>query len=123
MRSISQISENIERSIRAEVGHHLSIVIIDSLQRMKASIYPTVREHDPVDWQNFARYFEVAREQYQELSETIASVSNDTIDSTRRHYDGKIRQIDDRMRVFNELETDRPTNPSCVSWRSGCIMK
>ncbi len=113
LRSISQISENIERSIRAEVGHHLSIVIIDSLQRMKASIYPTVREHDPVDWQNFARYFEVAREQYQELSETIASVSNDTIDSTRRHYDGKIRQIDDRMRVFNELET-RSTDQSFV---------
>ncbi len=104
-RWINQISDSVDRSSRIEVGHHLAMVIVDSLQRMQASIYPTVREHDPVDWQNFAKYLDVAKEQYLELSQTIATVAPDTLDSTRRHYEGRVRFIEDRMRELNEVES------------------
>ncbi len=89
-------------SVRSEVAHHLHMVMVDNLERMSASIEPTVRESDPIDWQTYPRYFEVTRQQYQELSTLMKEASGSLPDSTRQHGENLQKWIDEEMRRLTD---------------------
>jgi len=85
-------------SIQAETAHQLAMVMTDNLMRMSASIQPIVRQTDPIDWTTFGRYFEITKEQYQELASVIEATSKVVPDSTRQHNTNLLRWIDDEQR-------------------------
>ncbi|MGV3486244.1 MAG: hypothetical protein ACO1RT_17630, partial [Planctomycetaceae bacterium] len=99
-RWISSHAETTLQVAKAEVAHHLGMVLFDDLLRMSASIQPTVRESDPVDWTSFARYFEITREQFQSLSQTIRSASESIPDSTRQHNINLLGWIDQQQQLL-----------------------
>jgi hypothetical protein len=88
--------------VKAETAHQLGMVLYDNVSRMWASIQPTVRETDAVDWTTFSRYFEVTREQYTALAELIDKAAIAIPDSTRQHNLGLLRWIDQEQRRLEE---------------------
>jgi hypothetical protein len=101
-RSITRNAELVESMGLTEVGHQLGMVLVDSVQRMAASIQPTARQADPIDWTTFSRYFEVTREQHQEMARLIESASHALPEWSRDHHKNIIRWSDDEQRRLTE---------------------
>lgn len=101
-KSVISHSDAVAESIKAEVAHQLSMVITDNLLRMSASIEPVIRKNDPIDWTTFTRYFEVTKEQFEELANVIESSAKLVPDSTRQHNTNLLRWIDDEQRRLTD---------------------
>jgi len=132
-RSITSSSDAVTESIKAEVAHQLTMVITDNLLRMSASIEPIVRQNDPIDWTTFTRYFEVTKEQFEELATVIESSAKLVPDSTRQHNTNLLRWIDDEQRRLTDAikqggsesevrEMARHTTSDLVSRRHGGVI-
>lgn len=101
-RFITRNAELVESYGRMEVAHQLGMVLVDNVQRMAASIQPTARKSDPIDWTTFNRYFEVTREQHQEMARLIDSAVDMLPDWSRDHHKNILRWSDDEQRRLTE---------------------
>ena len=101
-RWVTSHARAIATSIRADVAHQLSMMMSDSMMRMAASIQPTVRENDPVDWTTLDRYFDVTREQFKDLSATIKRTMPFMTEASVNHNSNFVRWIDEEQRRLSE---------------------
>lgn len=108
-RWLTQHADATEMMAKVELGHQLGMVLVDNVQRMAATIQPTARKSDPIDWTTFGRYFEVTREQHQEMTRLIESVMPGLPESTRRHSENLLRWIDEEQRRLTEAIAQKDT--------------
>lgn len=99
-RGIKSHAETTLELAKTGVAHHLGIVLVDDLLRMSASLQPTVRLSDPVDWTTFTRYFQITREQFQELAQVLESTAATIPDSTRQHNVNLLRWIQEQQQLL-----------------------
>lgn len=108
-RWLTQHADATEMMAKVELGHQLGMVLVDNVQRMAATIQPTARKSDPIDWTTFGRYFEVTREQHQEMTRLIESVMPRLPESTQRHSENLLRWIDEEQRRLTEAIAQKDT--------------
>ncbi len=102
MRWIKGNAETASEFVRTETAHHLGMLLYDDINRMSASIQPTVRQQDPIDWTTFVRYFEITKEQYEELAQLIENSAIGIPDSTQQHNTNLLRWIDEEQRRLSD---------------------